>query len=57
MYKFRTLRPDAERRLGPFLGEELSRLTDRELTRAGRTLRALPSSTSCRSSTTSCAAT
>jgi lipopolysaccharide/colanic/teichoic acid biosynthesis glycosyltransferase len=40
MYKFRSLRPDAEQRLGPYLGEELSRLTERELTRAGRALRA-----------------
>lgn len=41
MYKFRTLQPDAEQRLAPYLGEELSRLTDKELTRTGRTLRAL----------------
>lgn len=40
MYKFRTLRPDAEQRLGPYLGEELTRRTERELTPAGRALRA-----------------
>src|SRR4051812_12813438 len=40
MYKFRTLRADAEQRLGPFLGEELSRRTVQELTAAGRFLRA-----------------
>jgi lipopolysaccharide/colanic/teichoic acid biosynthesis glycosyltransferase len=40
MYKFRTLRPDAEQRLGPYLGEELSRRTELELTPAGRALRA-----------------
>jgi lipopolysaccharide/colanic/teichoic acid biosynthesis glycosyltransferase len=39
MYKLRTLRPDAEERLGPYLGEELSRLTQRELTPVGRLLR------------------
>ena len=41
MYKFRTLRPDAEARLGPFLGEELTRLTQAERTPTGRVLRAL----------------
>jgi len=40
MYKFRTLRRDAEQRLAPYLGEELTRLTERELTAAGRVLRA-----------------
>jgi lipopolysaccharide/colanic/teichoic acid biosynthesis glycosyltransferase len=40
MYKFRTLRRDAEQRLGPYLGEELTLLTERELTRTGRALRA-----------------
>jgi lipopolysaccharide/colanic/teichoic acid biosynthesis glycosyltransferase len=40
MYKFRTLRRDAEQRLGPYLGEELTRRTDHELTGAGRALRA-----------------
>jgi lipopolysaccharide/colanic/teichoic acid biosynthesis glycosyltransferase len=40
MYKFRTLRPDAESRLGPYYGEELSRLTEGEVTRLGRWLRA-----------------
>ncbi len=39
MYKFRTLAPAAEQRLGRHLGEELTRLTDAELTRAGRVLR------------------
>lgn len=40
MYKFRTLAPDAEQRLGPYLGEELSRRTEDEVTRVGRALRA-----------------
>jgi lipopolysaccharide/colanic/teichoic acid biosynthesis glycosyltransferase len=40
MFKFRTLRPDAESRLGPYLGEELSRRTELEVTRVGRGLRA-----------------
>jgi lipopolysaccharide/colanic/teichoic acid biosynthesis glycosyltransferase len=40
MYKFRTLAPDAEQRLGPYLGEELSRRTEAEVTRVGRLLRA-----------------
>ena len=39
MYKFRTLRPDAETRLGPYLGDELTRLTAAEVTRVGRVLR------------------
>jgi lipopolysaccharide/colanic/teichoic acid biosynthesis glycosyltransferase len=39
MYKFRTLKPDAEERLGPYLGEELSRRTEEEVTRVGRVLR------------------
>jgi lipopolysaccharide/colanic/teichoic acid biosynthesis glycosyltransferase len=39
MYKFRTLNPDAEDRLGPYLGEELSRRTEAEMTRIGRFLR------------------
>ena len=39
MYKFRTLRPDAETRLGPYLGHELTRLTASEVTRVGRVLR------------------
>jgi lipopolysaccharide/colanic/teichoic acid biosynthesis glycosyltransferase len=39
MYKFRTLAPDAERRLGPYYGEELSRRTEQEVTRVGRVLR------------------
>lgn len=41
MYKFRTLSPDAEERLGPYLGEELSRRTEEEVTRIGRLLRAI----------------
>jgi lipopolysaccharide/colanic/teichoic acid biosynthesis glycosyltransferase len=40
MLKFRTLRPDAESRLGPYYGEELSRRTASEVTRLGRWLRA-----------------
>jgi lipopolysaccharide/colanic/teichoic acid biosynthesis glycosyltransferase len=39
MYKFRTLKPDAEDRLGPYLGEELSRRTLDEVTWVGRLLR------------------
>jgi len=39
MYKFRTLRPDAEERLGPYLGEELTRRTEEERTRIGGVLR------------------
>jgi lipopolysaccharide/colanic/teichoic acid biosynthesis glycosyltransferase len=41
MYKFRTLAPDAETRLGPYLGPELTRLTENELTPLGRALRAV----------------
>ena len=40
MYKFRTLAPDAEARLGPYLGAELSRRTAGELTAIGHPLRA-----------------
>jgi lipopolysaccharide/colanic/teichoic acid biosynthesis glycosyltransferase len=40
MLKLRTLRPGAEERLGPFLGEELVRRTRAEYTRIGRWLRA-----------------
>jgi lipopolysaccharide/colanic/teichoic acid biosynthesis glycosyltransferase len=40
MYKFRTLAPDAESRLGPYYGEELSRRTEAEVTGLGRLLRA-----------------
>ena len=40
MFKFRTLRLDAESRLGPYLGAELTRLTEDETTRVGRRLRA-----------------
>jgi lipopolysaccharide/colanic/teichoic acid biosynthesis glycosyltransferase len=39
MFKFRTLKPDAESRLGPYYGEELSRRTEEEVTRVGRLLR------------------
>ncbi|CAA9501559.1 MAG: Lipid carrier : UDP-N-acetylgalactosaminyltransferase [uncultured Solirubrobacterales bacterium] len=39
MVKFRTLRPDAEARLGPFMGTELDRLTEDEMTRLGSFLR------------------
>ena len=38
--KFRTLKRDAERRLGPYLGEELVRRTQVEYTPVGRRLRA-----------------
>ena len=40
MLKFRTLRPGAEERLGPFLGPELVERTREERTRIGRWLRA-----------------
>jgi lipopolysaccharide/colanic/teichoic acid biosynthesis glycosyltransferase len=40
MYKFRTLRRGAERRLGPYLGEELVRRTQAEFTPLGRWLKA-----------------
>ncbi len=40
MYKLRTLTPDAESRLGPYLGPELTRRTEAEVTRLGRVLRA-----------------
>jgi lipopolysaccharide/colanic/teichoic acid biosynthesis glycosyltransferase len=40
MLKFRTLRRDAETRLGPYLGEELVRRTDAEYTSIGRWLKA-----------------
>ena len=39
MYKFRTLKPDAETRLGPYYGEELTRRTEEERTRIGGVLR------------------
>ena len=39
MLKFRTLRADAELRLGPYLGEELVRRTEAEYTRIGRWLK------------------
>ncbi len=40
IHKFRTLKPDAETRLGPYLGEELVRRTELEYTRVGRWLKA-----------------
>jgi lipopolysaccharide/colanic/teichoic acid biosynthesis glycosyltransferase len=40
MLKFRTLKPGAEERIGQYLGEELVRRTDAELTRIGRWLKA-----------------
>ncbi len=40
MLKFRTLRPGAEERIGQFLGEELVRQTEQELTNVGRWLKA-----------------
>jgi lipopolysaccharide/colanic/teichoic acid biosynthesis glycosyltransferase len=40
MVKFRTLKPQAEARIGTFYGEELTRLTEAEQTRVGRVLRA-----------------
>jgi lipopolysaccharide/colanic/teichoic acid biosynthesis glycosyltransferase len=40
MLKFRTLAPDAEQRLGPYLGPKLTQLTSQEVTRLGRFLRA-----------------
>jgi lipopolysaccharide/colanic/teichoic acid biosynthesis glycosyltransferase len=39
MFKFRTLTADAEARLGPYLGHELTRRTEAEVTRLGRILR------------------
>ena len=39
MLKFRTLAPDAEQRLGPYLGPELTQLTEHEVTPIGRILR------------------
>jgi lipopolysaccharide/colanic/teichoic acid biosynthesis glycosyltransferase len=39
MLKFRTLTPDAEARLGPYLGHELTHRTQSEVTRLGRVLR------------------
>ncbi|MGI9556956.1 MAG: sugar transferase [Solirubrobacterales bacterium] len=41
MYKFRTLAPDAESRLGPYLGEDLVERTESEVTRLGRVLRVM----------------
>jgi lipopolysaccharide/colanic/teichoic acid biosynthesis glycosyltransferase len=40
MLKFRTLAPDAEQRLGPYLGPELTQLTQNEVSLVGRPLRA-----------------
>jgi len=39
MFKFRTLTADAEARLGPYLGHELTQRTQAEVTRLGRVLR------------------
>ncbi|MEA2249362.1 MAG: hypothetical protein QOH46_3891 [Solirubrobacteraceae bacterium] len=39
MYKLRTLKPDAEARLGPYQADALDRRTPEELTRIGRRLR------------------
>src|SRR5205085_12556208 len=39
MYECRTLAPDAETRLGPYLGDELTRRTEEEVTPVGRILR------------------
>ena len=40
MYKFRTLKPGAEARLGPYLGEELVRRTEEEFAPLGKWLKA-----------------
>ena len=40
MFKFRTLAADAEHRIGPFYGPELTELTSAEQTRVGKMLRA-----------------
>jgi lipopolysaccharide/colanic/teichoic acid biosynthesis glycosyltransferase len=40
MYKLRTLKPDAEARLGPYYGDELTRRTEEEVSSVGRALRA-----------------
>ncbi len=40
MVKFRTLKPQAEARIGPFSGSELTRMTESEQTRVGALLRA-----------------
>ncbi len=40
MFKFRTLRPDAETRLGPYLGAELVARTEAEYMKIGRWLKA-----------------
>jgi lipopolysaccharide/colanic/teichoic acid biosynthesis glycosyltransferase len=40
MLKFRTMRPGAEERIGQYLGEELVKATDAELTGLGRWLKA-----------------
>jgi lipopolysaccharide/colanic/teichoic acid biosynthesis glycosyltransferase len=40
MFKFRTLAADAEHRIGPFYGPELTELTSAEQTRVGKILRA-----------------
>ena len=40
MFKFRTLKPDAETRIGPYLGEELVRRTEEEYAPFGKRLKA-----------------
>ena len=57
MLKFRTLTPDAEARLGPYLGHELTQRTQTEVTRLGPACCALLTWTSCRSFGTSCVGT
>lgn len=41
MYKFRTLAADAETRLSPYLGDELTQRTEAEVTAVGRILRVM----------------
>jgi lipopolysaccharide/colanic/teichoic acid biosynthesis glycosyltransferase len=41
MHKFRTLAPDAELRLAPYLGEELTKRTEAEVTPVGKVLRVM----------------
>jgi lipopolysaccharide/colanic/teichoic acid biosynthesis glycosyltransferase len=41
MYKLRTLKPEAERRIGAYQGFDLDQRTEQELTRTGRVLRGL----------------
>ena len=56
MYKFRTLRADAETRIGGYYGAELTAADAEEQTLVGSSC-ASSTSTSCRSCGTSCAAT